>query len=149
GFLDDHVGEENPVGAVCFCSFGKGFEAHADDGIEVAEEDDAGVGASVADLAADAEDVDEARAAGDGALAGALNDGAVGERVAEGNAELDDVGARVDGGDGHVARDSERGVAGGEVDDEAGSVGEVNWHRRSEIADWRIWRASRASAVGG
>ena len=70
------------------------------------------------------EDVGEAGAVGDGALAGALDDGAVGEGIGERDAELEDVGAGVDGGERDVAGGGEVGVAGGEVGDEAGLVGE-------------------------
>ena len=108
GFFDDHVGEENAVGAGGLRGVRELGHAHADDGVEIAEEDDAGLRAQLADVEAGLEDVGEARAAGDGAFAGALDDGAVGERVAEWDAELDDVGAGVDGGDGHVARGGER-----------------------------------------
>ncbi len=96
--------------------------------------------AGVANLAADAKDVGESRAFGDGALAGALDDGAVGEWVAERDAKLDDVGAGVDGGDGHVAGGREVGVARGEVDDKAGFVREVQRH-------WSIPFACSASAL--
>ena len=84
--------------------------------------------ARVADLAADAEDVLETRAAGDGAFGGALDHGAVGEWITERHAELDDVRASVDGGDGHVTRGGEVGIARGEVDDEAGFVWKTNRH---------------------
>ena len=70
-------------------------------------------------------------AAGDGAFAGALDDGAVGEWIAEGHAEFDHVGAGVDGGQRDLAGGREVGVAGGEVDDEAGLVGEADRHRCS------------------
>ena len=57
-------------------------------------------GRSSAQSGGEGEDIAEAGAVLDGALAGALDDGAVGEWIAEGDAELEDVGARVNGGDG-------------------------------------------------
>ena len=49
--------------------------------------------------------------------------------IAEGHAELEHVGAGVNGGESDVARGREVGVAGGEVGDEAGFAGETDRHR--------------------
>ncbi len=122
GLFDDHVGEQDAVDAGLGSRGAEGGQAHADDGIEVGEEDEAGSGAGVArSCARKLEDVGQADAAGNRAFAGALDDGAVGEGVAEGDAELDHVGAGVDGGEGDGAGVGEGGVACGEVGDDAGA----------------------------
>jgi hypothetical protein len=61
-------------------------------------------------------------------MAGTFDDGAIGKRITEGDTELKDVGAGIDSGERDGARGSEVGVANGEVDDEAGTVGESDRH---------------------
>ena len=117
-----------PSAPASLAAAGEGFEADLHDGVEIAEEDDAGCGASCADVFADFENVGEACAAGHRSFASPLDHGAVGEWITEGHAEFDDVCAVVDGGDGHVARGGEIGISGGDVDDEAGFFLEANWH---------------------
>ena len=109
-----------PSAPAAEAAVGEILRGRTEDGIEITEEDDAGVGTCGANFAARARTLARRDAAVNGAVHGALNDGAIGERIAEGNAELDDVSTGVDGGNGDVAGGGDGGVAGGEIDDEAG-----------------------------
>ena len=138
GFFDDHVDDEDAVGAGGLCIVGKAGEAEAEDGIEVSENNEAGGGAGGANVARDGENVSQTRAAGESALAGALDDGTIAERVAERDAELDDVCARVNGGDGDAAGRVERRIAGRQVRNQARFLMEDDRHRGSGPLDVQL-----------
>ncbi len=69
---------------------------------------------------ASAKHVFEARAAGQGALTGALDDRAVGERIAEGHAQFDHIRAGIDGRNRDFARGVETRIARRQIDDKPG-----------------------------
>ncbi len=118
-----------PSTPAAFASVSKAFEHRTlQDRVEIGKDDEAGLRARGAQFACERENIGERGAIGDGAMAGALDDGAIGERIAEGNTEFEDVGAGIDGGERDGARGGEVGVADGEVDDEAGAVGEADRH---------------------
>ena len=109
GFFDDHVGNEDAIDAGLRRGCAEVFEAEAENGIVVGEDNEAGLGPLETKGGGEGEYVVEAGAVLHGALAGALDDGAVGERIAEGDAELEDVRARINGGDGDVVGGREVG----------------------------------------
>ena len=132
-FFDDHVGDEGRISPGGRSLFAKAAQPKANDGVEVAEEQQASCRAGGAQLARKADHVQQRRSAGDGAFGRALDHGAVGERVGEGHAELEHVRAVVDGGEGDVAGGGEVGVARGDKGDEAGFVREPYGHRSKLI----------------
>ncbi len=74
------------------------------------------------------QNVFEARAVSQSALAGALDDGSVGKRIAERNAQLDHIRARIDRRNGNFARRVQTRIAGRQINNQARLVIETNRH---------------------
>ena len=92
GLFGREIGDEDAVGASGCGGGGEFFQAHLENGIVVAEEDE-GDFAGFADFTDEIEDFGEGGTGFKGAFGGALDGGAIGEGVAERDAEFDDVGA--------------------------------------------------------
>lgn len=118
GLLGSEIGDENAVGACVGSGSSEFFEAHLQDGIVVAEEDEGNL-AGLANLADEVDDLTKSGAGFESAFRGALDGGAVGERIAEGNAKFDDIGARIRESENKFVRGGESGIAGGDVGDDA------------------------------
>ena len=127
GFLDGKVGHQRSVDSGGSGGGAEFLQSELQDGIEIREDDEPGL-RLLADLAGDVENSRQIGSVLQGALAGALDDRSVGDGIAEWNAQLNHVGARSDGGERDIARDFEAGIAAGDVDDESGSVGELDGH---------------------
>ena len=92
GFFDAGVDEQAAIDAGGRGVGGEAFQAIAQDGVEIGEEQEWNFG-SRANLARDFEHGGEGGAGLEGTLAAALDDGAIADGVAKGHAELDQVGA--------------------------------------------------------
>ena len=104
-FFRREIGDENAIGAGLRGRGGEFFQAHLEDGIEIAEEHQRHL-AGLANSPHEREHTGKRRAGLQSALGGALNRGSIGEGIAEGHAEFDDIGARVGQRQNEVARRS-------------------------------------------
>ena len=121
GLFDAGVGEQAAIDAGGGRVGGEAFQAVAQDGVEIGEQQEGNFG-SGANAAGDLEHGREGGAGLEGALAAALDDGSIGDGVAERDAEFDEVGAAADHGGDEGGGAERRGVAGGEIGDEAFAV---------------------------
>ena len=137
--FDAGVDEEAAIDAGGGRVGGEAFEAVAQDGVEISEEQEGNFGGG-ANAAGDFEDGREGGTRFEGAFAAALDDGAIGDGVAERDAELDEIGAAADHGGHEGGGAQRRGVAGGEIGDEAFAM--VALERFEEAADARHRRSS-------
>ena len=100
------VGEQAAIDAGGRRVGGEAFQAVAQDGVEIGEQQQRNFG-SGANLAAISSTVAQRGAGLEGALAAALDHGPIGDGVAEGHAEFDEIGAAADHG-GHQGGGAER-----------------------------------------
>src|SRR5437588_12945017 len=126
GFFEREIDGENAICAGNRCGGCEFLEAHLQDGIVIAEQDErdlVGRRAQLADAADQIDDPGEGRAGFQGTFGAALDGRSIGERVAEGNAEVDDGGSGFAKGPDKFQRGVERGVACGDVGDDAEFAG--------------------------
>ncbi len=122
GFFGREIGGKNAVGASRCGRGGESLEAHLQDGIVIAEEDQRDL-RDFANAVNEIENTGERGAASEGAFGGALNRGAVGKWIAEGHAKLDDIGTRFIESDDEFQCGVEGRIAGSDIGDDAKLAG--------------------------
>src|SRR6185437_2588124 len=150
GFFGREIGGEGAIGAGLRGGGGEFFEAHAQNRIEIAEENQRHLRLR-AYATDDFDDACERGAGADGAFAGALDRGAVGHGIAEGHAEFDEAGAGLCGGKGDLHAGIERRIAGGDIGDDAEFAGlrEAREGAGDAAFGWALLRRVRMGFGGG
>ncbi len=114
--LDDHVGQQHAVGTRIFRSLCELFHPHADDRIEIAENDNSCCGRAARISLQIASTSAKPRSPCDGSLGSPLDYGTIRQWFAERYAQFDHIGAIVDRCYGHLTCRREIGIAGCKVD---------------------------------
>lgn len=127
-FFNRQIGDQRSVNPRQPRDLAELSEAHAQDGIEVGEDDQSDGLRMLANFRGESEYVLERCSVFKSSLAGALDDRAIGERIAERDSEFDHARACVDGCEDDFARGGKVGIAAGYVGDELGLGLEMKRH---------------------
>ena len=127
-FFDGKISDQGAIDAGGAGDAAELGEAHAEDGIEVREDDEAGGLGVLSDFRGKFQDVLKRRAVFQSAFARALDDRPIGDRVAKRDPEFNDPRARVNGREDNFFGCSEIRISAGDIDDEGWLAIEMERH---------------------